>query len=283
MIPPLLFERTGQVTVILQTPVEAVPLDVWTLFNAVLTLVGAYLLAQLVRFGLSALAERSPTRRVTIKLFIPIVSFIFYATAVYIVLGPLLQLSATQLLAVSGLLGAAIGFGLKDLFAGVIGGVLLITERTYRVGDKVELGTDYGEVTGIGLRATTLQTADDTQITVPNATLFTDAVANANDGSPEMLVVVPVSVAPDADLERAKQIMREALVTSQYVYVDDDHPIAIRIDDQTYYRTVRGKAYVADLRDEFAFKSDVAERVLTAFEREGIETPSLPPPDLDRR
>jgi len=283
VIPPLLFERTGQVTVILQTPVEAVPLDVWTLFNAVLTLVGAYLLAQLVRFGLSALAERSPTRRVTIKLFIPIVSFIFYATAVYIVLGPLLQLSATQLLAVSGLLGAAIGFGLKDLFAGVIGGVLLITERTYRVGDKVELGTDYGEVTGIGLRATTLQTADDTQITVPNATLFTDAVANANDGSPEMLVVVPVSVAPDADLERAKQIMREALVTSQYVYVDDDHPIAIRIDDQTYYRTVRGKAYVADLRDEFAFKSDVAERVLTAFEREGIETPSLPPPDLDRR
>jgi small-conductance mechanosensitive channel len=263
--------------VVSQSPIESVPLDAWTLFNAVLTLVGAYLLVRVVQFGLSALAERSSARRVSIKLFIPILSFLVYAAAVYVVLGPLLQLSATQLLAVSGLVGAALGFGLKDLFAGVIGGLLLVTERTYRVGDKVALGEHYGEVTGIGLRATTLQTADDNEITVPNAALFTDPVSNANDGAPEMMVVVSVSVAPGADIARAKTVVREALITSRYVAVDDDHPVAIRVGDETYHRTIRGKAYVADLRDEFAFETDVTERVLERFAEEDIETPELRP------
>jgi len=263
--------------VVLQGGVEGLQLDQWTLLNAALTFVVAYLLVRAARFGLTALAERSPTRRVTIKLFIPVVSFLLYVAAVYVVLGPLLQLSATQLLAVSGLLGAAIGFGLQDVVAGIVGGLLLVVERTYQVGDKVEIGEHYGEVTGIGLRATTLRTSDDTEISVPNSALFTDPVANANDGNAEMMVVVSVAVAPGADVDRARSIMRDALITSRYVYVDDDHPVAVRVDDETYYRTIRGKAYVADLRDEFAFESDVTQRVVSAFTAEGIETPTAHP------
>ncbi|GCF14289.1 hypothetical protein Harman_22240 [Haloarcula mannanilytica] len=59
--------------------------------------------------------------------------------------------------------------------------------------------------------------------------------------------------------------------------LDDDHPAVVRVEDGTYYRTVRRKAYVADLRDEFAFTSDVTERTLAAFDREGIDTPVEPP------
>ncbi|MDS0220528.1 hypothetical protein NDI54_04085 [Haloarcula sp. S1AR25-5A] len=60
----------------------------------------------------------------------------------------------------------------------------------------------------------------------------------------------------------------------------DDHPAVVRVEDGTYYRTVGAKAYVADLRDEFAFTSDVTERALTAFDREGIDTPERPPIDV---
>jgi small-conductance mechanosensitive channel len=262
---------------LLQSGVEGLQLDPVVVGSAVVVLIGAYLLARLAAFVLSSAAERSPKRRITIKMFVPITAFCIYGVAVYLVLDPLLQLSTTQFIAASGLLGAALGFGLKDLFAGVIGGLVLVTERPYQVGDKVTIGDHYGEVTGIGLRATTLQTPDDTAVLVPNASLFTANVANANDGQPEMLVVVDVAVASDADIGRATEIMQDALVTSRYVYVDDAHPAVVRVEDGTYYRTIRGKAYVTDLRDEFAFSSDVTERTLAAFEERGIDTPEGPP------
>lgn len=251
-------------------------IDRETLVGIVGVLVAAYVASRVVGYALIAVAERRPRRRISIKMLVPIVRFLIYGTAAFLILGPLLRLSATQLLAVSGLLGAALGFGLKDLFAGMIGGLVLITERPYQVGDKVTIDGDYGEVTDIGLRATTLITPDDSAIRVPNATLFTANVSNANDGQPEMMVVVELAVTAGADLDRASAIVEEAMVTSKYVFVDDDHPFAVLVEDESYYRTIRGKAYVADLRDEFAFASDVTERSMAAFAREGITIPKAP-------
>lgn len=259
----------------LQTVAE-LGIDQGTLVGIAGVLVAAYLGARGVGYVLTVVAERSPTRRISIKMLVPVARFLIYGVAAFVVLGPLLQLSTAQLLAVSGLAGAAIGFGLKDLFAGMIGGLVLVTERPYQVGDKVSIDGDYGEVTDIGLRATTLTTPDDTTVTIPNATLFTANVANANDGRPEMMAVVELTVSAAADVQRASEIVEEAMVTSKYVYVDDDHPVAVRVEDDAYYRTIRGKAYVADLRDEFAFTSDVTERSLAAFAEEGIKFPEAP-------
>jgi len=251
-------------------------IDRETLLGILGVLVAAYVVSRVVGYALIAVAERRPRRRISIKMLVPIARFLIYGTAVFLILGPLLRLSTTQLLAVSGLLGAALGFGLKDLFAGMIGGLVLITERPYQVGDKVTIDGDYGEVTDIGLRATTLMTPDDSAVRVPNATLFTANVSNANDGHPEMMVVVELAVSAGADIDQASAIVEEAIVTSKYVYVDDDHPFAVLVEDESYYRTIRGKAYVADLRDEFPFASDVTERSMAAFAREDIDVPEAP-------
>ena len=247
-----------------------------TLTRMVGVLVAAYLATRVVRYVLTAAVERIPRRGITIKIFIPIARVLIYGTAAYLILGPLLQLSAAQLLAVSGLFGAALGLGLQDLFAAIVGGLVLVTERPYQVGDKVTIDGDYGEVTDIDLRATTLRTPDDSAVSIPNATMFTANVSNANDGTPEMMVVVELAVTAAADVDRASAIVREAMVTSKYVYVDDEHPFVVLVEDESYYRTIRGKAYVADLRDEFAFASDVTERSMAAFASEGIEVPEAP-------
>lgn len=254
-------------------------IDVSAVFDALLVFVAAYVVARVLTFLLSATAERSPGRRITIKMFIPVVRLLVYALAVYVVIVPLLELNSTQLLAASGLFGAALGFGLRDIVAGLFGGLFIVFEKPFQVGDKVTIGDDYGEVTRIGLRSTTLQTPDDTAVVVPNDRLFTSNVGNANAGSPHMMVVTELTVAPRADIDRAKAIVEEAIVTSAYVYVDDDYPVTVLVDDETYYRTIRGKAYIGDLRDEFPFASDVTERSLEAFAEQGIETPELPPPD----
>jgi len=99
-----------------------------------------------------------------------------------------------------------------------------VTERPYQVGDKITIDDDHGEVTDIDLRATTLRTPDDSAVSVPNATMFTANVSNANNGQPEMMVVVELAVTASADVERVSAIVKEAMMTSKYVYVDDDHP-----------------------------------------------------------
>lgn len=254
-------------------------IDGSTILDALLVFVAAYVFARVLTFLLSATAERSPTRRITIKMFIPVIRLLVYAVAVYVVIVPLLELNSTQLLAASGLFGAALGFGLRDVVAGLFGGLFIVFEKPFQVGDKVSIGDDYGEVIAIGLRSTTLRTPDDTAVAVPNDRLFTNNVGNANAGSPHMMVVTELSIAPGAEIDRAKAIVEEAIVTSPYVYVDDDYPVTVLVDDETYYQKIRGKAYVDDLRDEFPFASDVTKRSLEAFEERGIETPELPPPD----
>lgn len=251
-------------------------LDLGTLTGILTTLVAAYLLARLATAGLTAVSERAGSRRITVKMVIPAVKFLIYGAAVYSILVPILQVSSTQLLALSGLIGAAIGFGVKDLAAGVIGGFLLILERPYQVGDKVTLGGTYGEVRDIGLRSTKLVTPDDSLVSVPNAAVFAEAVTNANAGSAEMQVVIDLPVAHEADPEAAARIVEEALLTSPYLYLTDDHPVVVLVDAKPTHRLIRGKAYVNDLRDEFVFDADVTRRSLAAFDEAGIESPDVP-------
>ncbi|MXR51682.1 mechanosensitive ion channel [Halovenus sp. WSH3] len=209
-------------------------------------------------------------------MFVPIVKVIVYAVALYLILIPVLDLTAAQLFAVSGLVGAAIGFGLQDLVSGVFGGLILITERPYQVGDKITIDGQYGEVVDIGLRSTSVQTPGDSTVVVQNDQLFQASIVNANAGDPEMLVTVDVAIASEADTDEAMAVLREALITSQYVHVSDDHPVRVRVADEVTHQRIRGRAYVGDHRDELAFASDVTRRARAAFERRDIETPELP-------
>ena len=259
-------------------PTDVQPLDIGisTVVAALVVFAVAYILARAITYGLTWLSELSVRRRITVKMFIPIMKFIIYATAVVYVLGPLFDLTSGQILAFSGVLGAILGLGIKDLFANVVAGTMMIFESPYRIGDKIEIDGYYGEVKNIGMSSTKIMTFDDDLVTVPNYLSFTNAVSNSNAGENEMMVVPEFYVAPDADIDRAVSLVRDALRTSRYVYLSDDHGVSVRVFDGRGYRKLRAKAYVNDVRNEAAFQTDVTERVLEKFEEEGIESPEMP-------
>ena len=256
-----------------EVPIKAI--DAGTILSSILILIVAYLLARLITYILIRVSERAGGYRITIKMVIPLLKFSIYGVAIYFILGSLLSLSSTQLLAFSGLLGAAIGFGLKDLFADVIGGLILIFEKPYQIGDKVKIGGYYGEVSDIGIRSTRLITPDDTLVSVPNSLMFTEAVASANAGSPEMMVVIDLFIDPGSDAELALRILKEAVVTSKYVYISKKRPFTVLLEDYPFYRRLRAKAYVYDLRYEFEFKSDVTRRTWQDLSQRGIKAPQV--------
>lgn len=255
--------------------VESFGVDAATVVAAASTFVVAYLLARGVAFLLQQASELTVEHRIRIKTFIPVLRFTIYSVAVVVVIGPVFRLSTTQLLAFSGVLGAVLGLGIQDLFANVVGGFVVVFERPYRPGDKVQIGDHYGEVTDVGIRSTTLVTVDDDEVLVPNYMFFTEPVANANAGEAELMIVPEVYLAHDADIERGREILRDVMRSSRYVYVSEDHPLVVRVDHDPAYVTLRGRAYVNDVRREFAFKSDVTRRTLATLDEEGIERPDV--------
>jgi len=250
-------------------------LDIGLILGAVFTFVLAYLLARAAVLVLRNVSEVTVEHRIAVKSLIPVVRFAVYVVAVGVVVWPLFELTTSQLLAFSGALGAVLGLGTQSLFANVVGGFVVVFQRPYRPGDKIQIGEHYGEVTDVGITATTLQTVDDNRVLVPNYKFFTESVANANAGNTELMITPEVYLAHGADIERGREILRDVMRSSRYVYVSEEHPFVVRVDHDPAYVTLRGRAYVNDVRREFAFESDVTERTLATLDEEGIERPDV--------
>ena len=90
-----------------------------------------------------------------------------------------------------------------------------------------------------------------------------------------MMVVIDLYIASESDIETAIRILREAVVSSKYVYISKNSPVTLLHKALPFYTRLRAKAYVNDLRDEFKFESDVHTRTWIEFQKNGIRAPPL--------
>ena len=117
------------------------------------------------------------------------------------------------------------GIALKDVTASLIAGLILLFDRPFQVGDRVEFNGIYGDIVSIGLRSVRLNTLDDNLVTIPNARFITDVVASGNAGALDMMVVCSFYVALDADLQKVKSLIHEVVVTSRFAYLKKKSPL----------------------------------------------------------
>ena len=224
-----------------------------------------------VAWVLDQLSERSAKRRLFFKGLVPIVRIVLWMFAAYLIVRVIFRVDAQGIVAGAAALGVAIGFAAQDLLKNLFGGIILVFDQPFQVGDKIRVGETYGEVTSIGLRSTRIVTPDDNLVSVPNSQVVDGQVANANAGELNCQVVIDLYLPPDVDEGHAKRIAFEAAAGSKYVYLNK--PIVVLIRDQlnlTVYTRVRVKAYVLDPRYEFLFESDVTERARIGFRAAGM-------------
>ncbi len=208
--------------------------------------------------------------------------FRFFVYFVLIVLIVLLSFEvSTEILALlGGTAAVAIGFATKDLAASVVAGIMIMLDRPFQLGDRVNFGGQYGDVTAIGLRSVKLQTLDDNTVTVPNNMFLNDITSCGNYGELDMQVVIDFHIGIDQDVRLARELAREAAITSRFVYLPK--PVVVRIKQvilNNYVAIrVRLKVYVLDTQYEKALETDITMRVLEAFAENGI----LPPAILSR-
>lgn len=250
---------------------------------AVLMLILAVVLVRFSTRFLDQIGERFAERRLLLKKAAALSRFFIYLVLVVIISTSVLALESEALLAVAGSIGVAVGFAFKDLLSSVIAGVILLIDQPFQVGDRVSFGTYYGEVKEIGLRSVRLVTLDDNLVTIPNALFLSEAVASANAGELDAMVVVPIYIAAAEDYEAAQEIVREAALTSAYVYIEK--PVITLVSDEflgeRFVTVIRLKAYVFDARYEKAFASDITRRVKAALRESQIRGPDRAYRDLD--
>ncbi len=237
--------------------------------------IAAYISIRLISFLIKTIGEAAGYKRIAGNMIIPLFKFAVYIAASYLIVTSVFTPSLTQLVAFSGLFGAALGFGLKDIFSDIIGGIVIAFERPFLIGDKITVGDKYGEVSDIGLRSTKIITPDDTYVSIPNFKIFNESASSANAGKTEMMVVTDLYIDSRSDTKKAVHILRECIITSKYVYISGSNRFTVLVDDFPFYRRLRAKAYVNDLRYEFEFKSDITKKAWAEFDKNKIMPPSL--------
>ncbi|WP_028115451.1 mechanosensitive ion channel domain-containing protein [Ferrimonas senticii] len=106
-------------------------------------------------------------------------------------------------------LGVGLGFGLQEIFANLVCGLILLVERPVRVGDIITINELTGTVTRINTRATTIQDWDRKEILVPNKALITDQLTNWSLSDGITRIVIPIGVAYGSDVPLVKRILLE--------------------------------------------------------------------------
>lgn len=245
--------------------------------TALAVVAAAFLATRFFTRSLDALGERFTERRILFKQLTAVTRFSILLVASLSVASALVNFTRETLFALGGSIAVAVGFAFKDLLASLMAGVILLFDRPFQVGDRVEFGGAYGEVVEIGLRTVRINTLDDNLVSIPNNRFLSDAVSCANAGALDQMCVFPFYIGCNEDFEQAKQIVYEATASSRYVYLAK--PIAVIVREgpvsgggERFAITITVKAYVFDGRYEVAFGTDVTERVKRAFRRAGIRT-----------
>ena len=243
-------------------------------WSLLLIVVGGYLI-RFVSYILESLAERNATSRVTIKRLVPIIKIFGWLFLVFIVVKGIIAPPKETFIAFLASLGVAVGFASQDVLKNIFGGIILLLDRPFNVGDKIQVGAVYGEVIEIGLRSTRIVTADDSLVSFPNGELMNSSVSNANVGEANCLVVAEIYLPVTINTEEIREIAMESARVSKYIYLNK--PISVlffnEVKETGWYYKMRLKAYVSDIRYEFAFKSEMTETVMRELIKQGKVKP----------
>lgn len=133
-------------------------------------------------------------------------------------------------LASAGIVGIAIGFAAKDSLANLFGGVFVVADSPYKLGDFINLDSgERGRVTHIGIRSTRMLTRDDVEITIPNAQIANAKVINESGGPWEKeRIRIKVGVAYGSDVDRVCDLLVEIAHSDEHICASPDPRVRMR-------------------------------------------------------
>ena len=139
-----------------------------------------------------------------------IVRLVVLAGGIFLFLS-LWKINITPLLASAGIAGVAVALAAKETLSNFFGGITVLLDQPYRVGDYIILDSgERGEVAEIGLRSTRIVTRDDVQVSIPNSVITNTKVINESAPQPRFRVRIKVGVAYGTDVDQVEELLLAA-------------------------------------------------------------------------
>ncbi len=188
--------------------------------------------------------------------------------AVIIVFGSM-GVSVSSLVAALSVVGVAVSLAIQGFLSNVFGGIQIISNKPFHIGDYVDAGGESGTVREVGLFYTKLYTPDKKLIQIPNSTIANSNITNYSSAS-KRRVDITVSASYADDTEKVKALLLKLL---------SDHPLTL--DEEDYLPTVHVSAYNASdisytLRawcknsDYWTVYNEMMDSIKPAFDKNGI-------------
>ncbi|MDX7991184.1 mechanosensitive channel MscK [Xenorhabdus littoralis] len=144
-------------------------------------------------------------------------SYAIKTTLTYLIIGiggitalGTLGVSWNKLQWLAAALSVGLGFGLQEIFANFVSGLIILFERPVRIGDTVTIGTYSGSVSKIRIRATTITDFDRKEVIIPNRAFVTERLINWTLSDTVTRIIIKVGVAYGSDLDKVKEVLLKA-------------------------------------------------------------------------
>lgn len=236
-----------------------------------------FLIALLIARSLTSLADRYFTHRAPIDPGIRytigrLLRYLFITIGALLALNIAISIDLTSIAVVFTALSVGIGFGLQYIAADIVSGFILLFERPIRIGDRITIGEDEGDIQSINLRTTIVSTNDRIAIIVPNSKLVTQRLVNWSYGDPRARVSIPVSVDTDSDIELVTRTLEESARDIAHVLTDPPPSVQfLKFGD--YSLDFRLLVWTNQPRRHVQIKSDINYRLAKLFRERSIKIP----------
>jgi small-conductance mechanosensitive channel len=169
----------------------------------------------------------------------------------------------------AGALGVGIGFGLQTIVNNFISGLILLMERTIKIGDVVSVAGEVGKVVHIGARATLIETPRGAVIAIPNSQFINTIVTNWTLSGKNMRVHVPIAVSGDSDIEVVEATLLE--IARSHPQVLDEPPPQVLVTKVGDTLGIELLVWVTDPLDGARqIQNDLYRSILSTFKDRGL-------------
>ncbi len=183
------------------------------------------------------------------------------------------DVNISPLLATAGIAGLAVGLAVKDSLANILGGLQLVLDKTFKVGDKVQLESgELGVILDIGLRTTKLKTYDNEVIYIPNGNLANAKVKNLTVPDLSIRANVNFGVEYGSDPEKVRQVVMEAIKDIDTV-LEEPEPLVQFLKMSDFSLDFVARAWVAEYTQAYSTSVKMTEAIYNALNKAKIGIP----------
>lgn len=201
-----------------------------------------------------------------------VLSIVIYTVAVVNILHHFKQ-DVSSVIVSLGVGSLAVALAAKDTLANMIAGFMIMTDRPFRLGDRIALESgEKGDVFDIGLRTTKILTFDNTLIVVPNHQIINEKVTNLSYPDPQIRVAIDVGVAYGSDVERVKAMLVD-LCQKHPDVLEAPAPAAYFVNFGDSSLDMKVVCRVSQWGDQWRVGEELRVAIYKAFEEAGFEIP----------